>query len=119
MAKTTKPKTEAAAPEETTPQETTPQRLPGVEDIDTSPLGDAPQENTVTVDFPAGLNLRDGPGLRFNVLDEIPNGATLTVLPLPEGAEVPGYALVRYTGGEDGQDWPLVGWINTNFVRED
>lgn len=119
MAKTNKPKTEAAAPEETTPQETTPQPVPGVEEIDHSTLGDVPQEDTVTVDSPTGLNLRDGPGLQFNVLEEIPDGATLTVLPLPEGAEVPGYALVRYTGGEGGQDWPLVGWVNTDFVRED
>ena len=68
-------------------------------------------ENAVlTVNYPDGLNLRDGPGKGFGVLGVLPHGAVLTVLELPGGAEVPGHALVRYGG--------LVGWIDTGFVRE-
>ena len=74
------------------------------------------EEDTVAANYPGGLNLRDGPGLSFHVLGQAPDGAKLTVLQLPEGAEVPGFALVRYEGSEDG---PLVGWVNTDFVRED
>ncbi len=112
MAKTNKPKTEGQPVEEALQETPAPQEKP-------SQATPSLQEDTVTVDSPTGLNLRDGPGLQFNVLEELPDGASLTVLQLPEGAEVPGYALVRYTGGEGGQDWPLVGWVNTDFVRED
>ena len=120
-----KPATNAA----TTPQEdgqavqqaTTPQEDGQAVQQATTPQEDdqATQENYVTVSVPdglKGLNLRDGPGKAFNILDVVPNGAHLAVLLLPEGAEVPGYALVRYEGGKDG---PLVGWVNTDFVRED
>lgn len=73
-------------------------------------------EDTVAVDHPSGLNLREGPGFSFQILTVLPDGAQLAVLQLPGGAEVPGYALVRYEGGEDG---PLVGWVNTSYIRED
>lgn len=70
---------------------------------------------TVIVDYEAGLNLRDGPHRSFNSLAVVPNGAVLTVLRLPEGAEVPGWALIRCVVDDE----PLFGWVCTDFVRED
>lgn len=79
---------------------------------------DAPEvdpEVTVTVNYEGGLNLRDGPHRSFNSLAVVPDGAVLTVLQLPEGAEVPGWALIRCVVDDE----PLVGWVCTDFVRED
>lgn len=69
---------------------------------------------TVCVSFKAGLNLREGPHKDYKSLTVIPDGEGLEVLGLPEGVEVPGWALVRC--GEAGAG--LVGWVNTDYVRE-
>lgn len=73
----------------------------------------APEER-VRVDAPNKLNLRDGPHRDFHVLTELPDGAELVVLYLPGGAEVPGWALVRYGEGEEA----LVGWVNADYLDE-
>lgn len=56
-----------------------------------------------------GLNLREGPGLGFGAVEVLPDGAVLAVLPLPCGAEVPGWALV-HTGQR-------TGWVDSRFIR--
>ncbi len=69
---------------------------------------------TVCVNYKSGLNLREGPHRGYKSLTVIPDGEALEVLCLPEGTEVPGWALVRC--GEAGAG--LVGWVNTDYVRE-
>lgn len=108
MARNTKPKTDDKATAQTAPE--------GTQETQKGPEAPHPDPKvTVTVDYEAGLNLRDGPHRDYNSLAILPNGAALTVLLLPEGAEVPGWALIRCVVDDE----PLVGWVCTDFVRED
>lgn len=128
MARNTKPKTDDKATAQTAPEGTqeTQEGTQGTQDTQEGTQGtqetqkgpEAPHPDpkvTVTVDYEAGLNLRDGPHRDYNSLAILPNGAALTVLLLPEGAEVPGWALIRCVVDDE----PLVGWVCTDFVRED
>lgn len=131
MARNTKPKTDDKATAQTAPEGTqetqeTQEGTQGTQDTQEGTQGtqetqkgpEAPHPDpkvTVTVDYEAGLNLRDGPHRGYNSLAILPNGAALTVLLLPEGAEVPGWALIRCVVDDE----PLVGWVCTDFVRED
>lgn len=78
---------------------------------------DAPKNDPVIVlvNHEAGLNLRDGPHRSFNSLAVLQDKTPLEVISLPEGAEVPGWALVRCVVDDEA----LVGWVCTDFVRED
>ena len=65
----------------------------------------------------AGLNLRAGPGLSFEVGAVLPNGAEVSVLTLaaegPQGSfevRVPGWEYI-FTG-------QLVGWVDAGFLEE-
>ena len=64
----------------------------------------------VAVNAEGGLNLRIGPGRSYPVADVLENGTLLTVLYLPHGAEVPGWALV-HTGER-------TGWVDRLFIQE-
>lgn len=64
----------------------------------------------VAVNAEGGLNLRIGPGHSYPVAEVLENGTLLTVLYLPHGAEVPGWALV-HTGER-------TGWVDRLFIRE-
>ena len=64
----------------------------------------------VAVNAEGGLNLRIGPGRSYPVAEVLENGTLLTVLYLPHGAEVPGWALV-HTGER-------TGWVDRLFIRE-
>ena len=111
MARNTKPKTD----NKTAVQETQ-EGTQGTHETQEGQEAPKPDPDvTVTVDYEAGLNLRDGPHRDYNSLAILPNGTALTVLVLPEGAEVPGWALIRCVVDDE----PLVGWICTDFVRED
>lgn len=64
----------------------------------------------VAVNAEGGLNLRIGPGRSYPVAEVLENGTLLTVLYLPHGAEVPGWALV-HTGER-------TGWVDCLFIQE-
>lgn len=64
----------------------------------------------VEVNAEGGLNLRIGPGRSYPVAEVLENGTLLTVLYLPHGAEVPGWALV-HTGVR-------TGWVDRLFIQE-
>ena len=64
----------------------------------------------VAVNAEGGLNLRIGPGHSYPVAEVLENGTLLTVLYLPHGAEVPGWALV-HTGER-------TGWVDRLFIQE-
>lgn len=64
----------------------------------------------VAVNAEGGLNLRIGPGRSYPVAELLENGTLLTVLELPYGAEVPGWALV-HTGVR-------TGWVDRLFIQE-
>lgn len=69
------------------------------------------QELPAVVSAPLGLNLRIGPGPGYGVVKVLPNGAPVTVLPLPYGVEVKGWALVVSESGTRG-------WVKTEFLAE-
>lgn len=62
----------------------------------------------VEVNAEGGLNLRIGPGRSYPVTELLEDGTLLTVLKLPYGAEVPGWALV-HTGER-------TGWVDILFI---
>lgn len=64
----------------------------------------------VEVNAEGGLNLRIGPGRSYPVTELLEDGTLLTVLELPYGAEVPGWALV-HTGER-------TGWVDCLFIQE-
>ena len=64
----------------------------------------------VAVNAEGGLNLRIGPGRSYPVTELLEDGTLLTVLELPYGAEVPGWALV-HTGER-------TGWVDRLFIQE-
>ena len=64
----------------------------------------------VEVNAEGGLNLRIGPGRSYPVTELLEDGTLLTVLELPYGAEVPGWALV-HTGER-------TGWVDRLFIQE-
>ena len=64
----------------------------------------------VAVNAEGGLNLRIGPGRSYPVTELLEDGTLLTVLELPHGAEVPGWALV-HTGER-------TGWVDRLFIQE-
>jgi hypothetical protein len=78
-------------------------------DMEDTPLGNV-EGDLVVVRAPGGLNLREGPSARFRVLEPLPDGALISVLELPYGAEVPGWALV-HTGSR-------TGWVDIRFIQE-
>ena len=63
----------------------------------------------VEVNAEGGLNLRIGPGRSYPVAELLEYGTLLTVLELPHGAEVPGWALV-HTGER-------TGWVDRLLIR--
>ena len=106
---------QAAAPNEAMAQPEAPEEVPaaGVE-AQAAPEGDkaaetAPKGCPAVVRAPKGLNLRIGPALNYEVLGVLPDGAGVTALELPMGAEVPGWRLV--TAGK----W--TGWASSRFLR--
>lgn len=56
------------------------------------------------------LNLREGPHKGYAVLDKLDPGVILMILPLPCGAEVPGWSLVEVAGSG------AVGWVNADYI---
>lgn len=66
------------------------------------------QSVRLRVAAPAGLNLREGPHKSYAVLAVLPEGSVVTVLNLPEDAEVPRWALVASEVG--------IGWVADNFL---
>ncbi|MEM5781051.1 MAG: SH3 domain-containing protein [Lawsonibacter sp.] len=69
------------------------------------------EELPAVVAAPLGLNLRTGPGPGYGVREVLPNGAPVTVLPLPYGVEVKDWALVV-------SDSDTRGWVKTEFLAE-
>ncbi len=69
------------------------------------------EELAAVVAAPLGLNLRTGPGPGYGVREVLPNGAPVTVLPLPYGVEVKDWALVV-------SDSDTRGWVKTEFLAE-
>lgn len=63
----------------------------------------------VVVCADGGLNLRTGPCRCYPVAELLKDGTLLTVLELPYGTEVPGWALV-HTGQR-------TGWVACNFIQ--
>ena len=81
---------------------------PGIDLEDTASSGIS--GDIVEVNAEGGLNLRIGPGRSYPVAELLEYGTLLTVLELPHGAEVPGWALV-HTGER-------TGWVDRLFIRE-
>lgn len=69
------------------------------------------KELPAVVAAPLGLNLRKGPAVNYGALEILSDGAPVTVLPLPYGAEVKGWALVVSNSG-------TYGWVMTEFLAE-
>jgi len=107
-----KAKASAAVPEEAAAPVSGAEAAPGAPE--TVPEADSPAEPApaawpAEVRSPKGLNLREGPSLSYEVLEVLPDGAEVTALDLPKGAEVPGWRLV-YTGER-------AGWVQRRFLR--
>ncbi|WP_294855627.1 SH3 domain-containing protein [uncultured Oscillibacter sp.] len=68
-------------------------------------------ELPAVVAAPQGLNLRNGPAVGYGPLEILPDGANVTVLPLPYGVAVSGWALVVSNSG-------TIGWVMTDFLSE-
>lgn len=68
-------------------------------------------ELPAVVAAPLGLNLRKGPAVSYGVLGTLSDGAPVTILPLPYGVEVRGWALVVSESGTRG-------WVMTEFLAE-
>lgn len=81
---------------------------PGIDLEDTASSGIS--GDIVEVNAEGGLNLRIGPGRSYPVTELLEDGTLLTVLELPYGAEVPGWALV-HTGER-------TGWVDRLFIQE-
>lgn len=73
-----------------------------------SPEQPVAQPVRLLVAAPAGLNLREGPHKSYAVLAVLPEGSAVTVLDLPEDAEVPRWALVSSEAG--------TGWVADEFL---
>lgn len=100
----TKNKSTAAAAPQTSTQQT--ETTAGQQ---TKPEGNEPApELRVVINAPKGLNLREGPAKTFAVIDELPEGRELTVLPVPAHAIVPGWIVVETDG--------LVGWVSGEYT---
>jgi len=86
--------------------------LKASQDAATAPKAYADYEELpAIVAAPLGLNLRNGPGPGYGVLEVLSSGAPVTVLPLPYGVEVKGWALVMSESGTRG-------WVMTKFLTE-
>lgn len=81
---------------------------PGIDLEDTASSGIS--GDIVEVNAEGGLNFRIGPGRSYPVTELLEDGTLLTVLELPYGAEVPGWALV-HTGER-------TGWVDRLFIQE-
>jgi len=77
--------------------------------VEDSPAETASMGHPAVVRSPKGLNLRAGPALSYEVREVLPDGAEVTALDLPMGAEVPGWRLVS--------DGKMVGWCQSRFLR--
>lgn len=93
------PETEAAVKTDA-PERETPENPPAC-------AGDAGLPAQVTA--LQGLNLRRGPARSYDVLEVLPVGGAVTLLPLPYGAEVPGWGLAVSESG-------TLGWVMTAFL---
>lgn len=71
--------------------------------------GDVDTGELAAVSSANGLNLREGPGVGFPVVEVLPEAAVLAVQPLPCGTEVPGWALV-HTGVR-------AGWVDVRYIQ--
>lgn len=100
-----KNKTSAPAEEQTKAVEEVAEGV-ALEDTAVADLSD----EIVVVNAAGGLNLRIGPGRIYPVAELLEDGTLLAVLPLPHGADVPGWALV-HTGQR-------TGWVNCSFIQE-
>lgn len=69
------------------------------------------EELPAVVAAPLGLNLRKGPAVSYGVAETLFDGTPVTVLPLPYGVEVNGWALVVSESGTRG-------WVMTEFLTE-
>lgn len=73
------------------------------------------EERLLCVKYPNGIYLRIGPGTNFAPLQVLPNGTTVTALPLPEYARVPGWLCVAV---EMFHGQTVHGWVNASLVEE-
>ena len=69
------------------------------------------QELPAVVAAPLGLSLRTGPGVSFGALEILSDGSPVTVLPLPYGVEIKGWALIVSESGTHG-------WVRTELLAE-
>lgn len=109
-------KGDAAAPIEETPalatadSEGTAQAAPDVAEVEAESV----EGTLVVVAPPVGikaLNVRSGPGLQYAVLGVLQEGTMATVLDLPMGMEVPGWAPVFVSSD-------LIGWVDCRYILE-
>jgi len=98
-----------ASEAQTIPKEGSVEAAEGRSVPENKPTETAPVTWPAVVRSPQGLNLRKGPALSYEVLEVLPDGAEVTALDLPMGAEVPGWRLV-YTGER-------AGWVQSRFLR--
>lgn len=94
--------------------------VPGQPERDGDKAGDAPaviheavadyQEATMRVSSTADrpLNHREGPGLHYPVMEQLPDGAQVLRLSLPYGAVVPGWCMIRSEAA--------VGWVDSRYL---
>ncbi|MEG1683092.1 MAG: SH3 domain-containing protein [Oscillospiraceae bacterium] len=76
-----------------------------------APLPAVCGERVAAVQSPFDLNMRAGPDKNFDVLAVLPDGAPVTVLSLPYGVEVPGWALLLSADGKPG--WVMAEFLST------
>ena len=91
-------------------KEASPETIPAPEPEttpETAPAYPAGRPGLVTA--PNGLNVREGPGFGFRVLDTAACGTLLPLLDLPLGVTVPGWELVD-TG-------KCRGWVSSRHLR--